>query len=1207
MHLHRSRVVFALLGVWSLLAQPAGAGDEDTFSAQVPPNVLLFIDNSGSMNTIMEHPSFDPAETLATPCNVLPSGGGSAWIADDNGEFILRLCGATECYFDILSIDPGYTLTPDPTDHPLTGFLERTFCGQTRRLYHDGRNEAFGNSTWHHDVYVNWLYSLDETDNTTLIGPPGEERTAVTILAEIDDPASGQNFITGETFSTFQRSRIAAARDIARDVIYQTNSDCPAFLGDCGIYEDRVRFGLGQFHRSSHGAFVSVPIDEYSNNRTALESRIASLNALTATPLGESLFKIYTYFMSRDSSDRPVGVDGTTVFPPYSYNATNGDFTSTSSSIPDDPVVAECQKNFAIMVTDGAPTADNFATSGSNTLGFADFRSRLIGDYAPDSPGDPDIGTDATPEEGSPPWTTGSGAGYLDDIALFMQDTDSRPEFPDTTNVVDVYTVGFSTVGPVNSLLQKTAANGNGLSFLGNQADTLTEALVSSIQDIISKSQGFSAATVPAARTSQGGALYTTLFQPTSTRPFWPGLLRAYTITQQGEILDRNGSCALTDLADPALCASGTFLEEDVAPPWWNARDEMPGANGRNLTVSLSSSEVAFDHGLSGSDLGLGSALLTDFPSSPSVPSTSELDEAVVAFLAGCEWGTGLTSSGSDEFDGCVDRTRVVAGVSVPDRLGDIFHSNPVVVGPPSSFLPEPSYQLFASDPDHVHRRRVIMAGANDGFFHGFNAGDWQPTPAPAGYDQGTGEEVFGFMPWGAREKVQDLAKSDATAHPITVDGSPSVADVWIDRNGNPDDPKVASEWQTIVVSGLREGGNHYFALDVTDPTSSGYPQYMWEFPEEGDTTWLPYFGQTWSQPVITRIRLENASGDILERWVAIVGFGYDPTSDPNDTTPLGYDPASLKGRGIGMIDVETGELVAARKFGTATGDVPGMQYAIASTPGVLDYDQDGFADLIYVGDVGGNVWKWVVRSPGTANPSDSELFQASWSFRKFFSEDPSRVSGHRRSFFFAPAATLINGILHLGLGTGERTNLLCSSSRDGCTLMNRFYVLKDRDVWDNGSPGTIDGRAIPTGDLTDVTAFENTCPAVEPRGFFFEVADGEKFSTNTEVFNAFFFASTFRPAVTDVCDPSGFSTLYGVLAKCGQGFFGPPSPLSPIAGIDRTLDLGTGMPTDARLSIAPGEGGNRLIISKQHGEIVNIDSGSSSAENGMLYWRELD
>lgn len=1208
----KTRILWTTLTSLTLLvgiALPGTAGDEDIFSAQVPPNVLLMVDNSGSMNAVMEHPSFD-APTFAYTCDIMPAvGSGTSTVNDQLGRPTRQVCASSGCRFEIHSSDSGWVATPNPLDDSRNGYIERQFCGQTRKMYTDGLNESYGNRTLYYSEYNEWLYSFDALDLTTLIGPPGQAKTAPQILAEIDTPNNGQNYITGETFAKYQITRITAARDIARDVIYQTNSDCPAFLGDCGVYDDRVRFGVAQFHRSSHGGFVRAAIDEYSTNRTAINNAITSLDAQTGTPLGETLFKLYTYFMPRDPAAQPVGANSSQ-FPGYTYVLSDGDYSSTSSSWPRDPVTQACQKNFIIMITDGEPTSDNFSTSGSKTQGFSSFTG-LIGDYAPDTAGDPDIGTDSSPEVGSPPWGSSAGAGYLDDIARWMQLNDCRPDH-DGTQVVDVYTVGFSTVGPVNSLLKKTADEGNGLFFSGNQSELLTQALVSSVQDIISKSQGFSAATVPAARTAAGGNLYTTLFQPTSVRPFWPGKLRSYKITANGEILDRNGACALTDLVDPPLCAGGTFQSEDAAPPYWNASKVMPGANARNLKISLAGlvSQIVqdFDHTVTAADLGgvgsLGTA--SDYPPSPNVTSDLDLDEAVVSFAAGCEWGTGLAAGGGDDFQGCVNRTRVEGGSTQADRLGDIFHSNPVVVGPPSSYIEEISYGQFAADATYARRDRVIIAGANDGFLHGFNAGDYQILTGA--YDAGTGVEVFGFMPWSARTTIADLAKDDATLHPLNVDGSPSVADVWIDSNTDVDDAKLASEWKTILVTGMREGGEQYLALDVTNPAASGYPGYLWEFPLESDTAWRNYIGQTWSQPVITRVRLERSDGDIEEVWVAIVGFGYDATSDPNHTAL--YSATSPKGRGIMMIDVESGRPVAVRKYGTsATGDVSTMLYAMPSTPGVLDYDQDGFADVVYIGDLGGNIWKWVIRENGTANPTAGVLYQPNWSFRKFFSDDPTRTTSgaHARSFFYAPAATSVNGILHLGLGTGERTDLNCSSTLNGCTLINRFYVLKDRDIWDSGTLATTDGRAAPTGELTDVTALEDDCRPVEPKGFFFEVADGEKFVTNSEVFNSFFFTSTFTPDLSNLCEPSGQSTLYGFLAKCGQGFFGPPSTTSPIAGTDRSMDLGKGMPTDARLSIAPGDGGNRLIISKQDGEIINIDSGSSDSEHGTLYWRELD
>ena len=1204
--------------IWTLLAGsslamsvtlPGHAGDEEIFSAQVAPNVVLMVDNSGSMNSIMFHPSFDAENFVPTCTTPLPAGGASGTFGDQLGRGTSRVCGGSTCRFEIRTTDTGWVATADTTDHPSNGYITRRYCGRDRKLYTDGVNWAapYNNRTWYERDYTNWLFSLDTTSSTP-VGPVGAQMTPTVILADMDVNNNGQNYITGATFPKYKIARITAARQIARDVIYQTNSDCPAYLGDCGVYEDRVRFGLAKFTTGANGGYVAARVDSYSNNRTALNTSISSLDAETSTPLGETLFKLYTFFMSRTTSNRPFGVNGATRFPNYTYRMSDGLNTGTTALVAPDPVTQVCQKHFVIMITDGEPTNDHFTTSGLETNGFASYNV-LVGDYAPDAVGDDDIGTDATPEVGNPPWPDATSAGWMDDIAKFMQDRDCRLDLAGKQNI-DVYTVGFTTRGPANTLLNKTAISGNGLFFKGSQAEALTDALVDSLQDIISKSQGFSAATVPAARTADGGQLYTTLFQPTSTRPFWPGLLRSYKITAAGWILDRNGACALENLADPTVCTGGTFKSESAAPPYWNASKEMPGANARKLKVSLAGSTGqvirTFDHTLEQVDLGGALGTISLYPPAAAVTAATDLDEAVVSFVAGCRWGTGLSSGGGDDFQGCVDRTQIVDGLTQPDRLGDIFHSNPIVVGSPTAYIPEASYTQFSNLSGLIHRDRVIMAGANDGFLHGFLAGEWQTTPAPAKYDVGTGVEVFGFMPWGARSKVMNMAKKDASGHPKTVDGSPAVADVWIDSDTNNTNAKVAAEWKTVLVTGLREGGEHYLALDITDPADSNYPSYMWEFPTELDSSWRARIAQTWSQPVITRVRLENGSGELVEKWVAVIGFGYDPTSDPNNTAL--YNAASLKGRGVMMLDIETGAPIAVRKFGTGTGDVSDMLYAMPSSPGVLDYNQDGFADLIYIGDLGGNVWKWVIRSPGTADPTSSQLYQANWSFRKFFSDDPTRTAGaHARSFFFAPSATIVNSILYIGLGTGERADLNCSSTLRGCNLLNRFFILKDRDVWDRGTLAVTDGRSYPTGQITDVTAFEDSCPGVQPRGFSFSVADGEKFVTNSEVFNAFFFASTFKPDLANVCEPSGTSVLYGFLAKCGQGFFGPPSSLSPIAGIDRSMDLGKGMPTDARLSIAPGDGGNRLIISKQDGQLINLDSGSADSEHGTLYWREID
>src|SRR5258707_3042549 len=90
-------------------------------------------------------------------------------------------------------------------------------------------------------------------------------------------------------------------------------------------------------------------------------------------------------------------------------------------------------------------------------------------------------------------------------------------------------------------------------------------------------------------------------------------------------------------------------------------------------------------------------------------------------------------------------------------KLGDIFHSNPQLVGEPENVFYYQSnlhgYQGFFTK--HQHRRRVLFAGANDGLLHAFDVGVWDrdTTVCTGGlahcYDFGTGAELFAYVPRG--------------------------------------------------------------------------------------------------------------------------------------------------------------------------------------------------------------------------------------------------------------------------------------------------------------------------------------------------------------------------------------------------------------------------------------------------------------------------
>jgi hypothetical protein len=262
-------------------------------------------------------------------------------------------------------------------------------------------------------------------------------------------------------------------------------------------------------------------------------------------------------------------------------------------------------------------------------------------------------------------------------------------------------------------------------------------------------------------------------------------------------------------------------------------------------------------------------------------------------------------------------------------KLGDSDHSNPIVVGPPdeSAVQMGDGYQDFMNA--WADRRKVVIVGANDGMLHCF--------------DVLTGEELWAFIPYNLLPKLKNMWAVEQTtgqrywARDIYVDGSPMVADVYIDTDGD-----TSKEWTTILISGqgsgngsgLGGGTNYYFALDITDPDN---PQPLWEFTHD-------FLGETWSVPVVGKVR---SNGE--DAWLAFVGSGYDNV------------PSETVGNVFYAIDAETGEYFWAFYAGEVDTSV-GLGWNIPNTipcsPSIIDIDQDGHADRVYVADLDGRVWK---------------------------------------------------------------------------------------------------------------------------------------------------------------------------------------------------------------------------------------------------------
>jgi hypothetical protein len=203
-------------------------------------------------------------------------------------------------------------------------------------------------------------------------------------------------------------------------------------------------------------------------------------------------------------------------------------------------------------------------------------------------------------------------------------------------------------------------------------------------------------------------------------------------------------------------------------------------------------------------------------------------------------------------------------GPTIQYLLGDLFHSNPVVIGSPVNVpfwvgdlysdgtectddeTGNPGYRCYFAR--HRFRRKVLLAGANDGMLHAFDAGRFRENgtdPATGRtlnneFNNGTGHELFAFIPRSTLPTVKTRAQG--TSHQYGVDGTPVAADIFMDAAHSGTPSAIDRRWRTVVIGALREGGVGYYALDLTQPdklkTSEDFGAPIPD--DNGASNWLP-------------------------------------------------------------------------------------------------------------------------------------------------------------------------------------------------------------------------------------------------------------------------------------------------------------------------------------------------------------------------------
>ena len=310
-------------------------------------------------------------------------------------------------------------------------------------------------------------------------------------------------------------------------------------------------------------------------------------------------------------------------------------------------------------------------------------------------------------------------------------------------------------------------------------------------------------------------------------------------------------------------------------------------------------------------------------------------------------------------------------------RQGDIINSEIWFTGAPANNYSLPGYIEFIKA--KKDRTPILYVGGNDGMLHGFSTID--------------GKEKIAYVPRGIISSLKKLTSQDYN-HQYFVDGSPMTGDVTID-----------SKWHTMLVGTLGAGGKGYFILDVTDPSNFS----------EAKAQEVVYIDRTLSnnetrpncEPKILseeeKVNCEKIKKDddigyitahpirdsknMLEttqiarmnnnRWAAILGNGYN----------------SKNQRPVLLIQFLDG----AKELLTipTTNDAAGIKNAGdngLSSPALVDLNGDNRVDIVYAGDNLGNMWKFDLTS------SENLQWKAAWGLDKplFTARGPVALSGAR-------------------------------------------------------------------------------------------------------------------------------------------------------------------------------------------------------------------
>jgi type IV pilus assembly protein PilY1 len=471
-------------------------------------------------------------------------------------------------------------------------------------------------------------------------------------------------------------------------------------------------------------------------------------------------------------------------------------------------------------------------------------------------------------------------------------------------------------------------------------------------------------------------------------------------------ILAQSGSAAAVALTSGSVVAGGKIYQGQFNSADWsgdlvafniNAVTGAPTTVAWNAATQLNTQNYSTGRNIISFKPSTSTGIPFRWPANPSTPTSTELDVTQVSALNTSPTGT-VDTNGASRLNYVRGDTSQSGVRGRPVTvLGDIVDSAPFYVGVPASnysdVLESAPYSSFRSS--NSGRSAMIYVGANDGMLHGFDAG--------------TGNEKLAYVPSQVYPKLTQLTSS-TYAHNYFVDGSPTVLDGFYN-----------SAWHTVLVSGLAGGGQGYFALDVTDPSTfseaNAATLARWEFTDTQDAD----LGYSFSQPSI--VKLNNG------RWAAIFGNGYNNTDADGHPSTTGHAV-------LFIVDLETGALIKKIDTGYGTTTTPNG----LATPTVVDQDGNSTADVVYAGDLAGNLWKFDI-SASSASSWGSAYVSGSSPTPLFVAKD---ASNNRQPITAAPDVVAHPSGTSFGWMVMFGTGKYLETGDPATTSSQTFYGIQD-------------------------------------------------------------------------------------------------------------------------------------------------------------------